>query len=358
MMNNPMNLPFFPPRGAQTYIVDNDHPDLSRRPLAIQGSPSEILRIVQIFYDYRTWYTLEQAGTHPESMPIDGSGGLEIAIRDLYQYNESDPGFAHGVDSVTIFYTKGAKERVRKQLATFPERLPRLDDKSLGRVSKSIHISTSSGTTSLAVLEQCLDISAPEIGVHLCLNNPIDPSFAAYVPREGAMPLAAQAPVLKQQEYTERAAWELAYKFLSASGHRVAEDRQHPNGANEFPDYAALIDGEETLVEITSVPDMRKWTISASNRRLEETIARVAREKDETLEEVEDALLRVIGRKRARALKHQANIGKSRKPRYSLILSNHSTYNLLGNPLWSTEDLSVFHHILLIQFVDQVHQIQ
>ena len=81
-MQNRINLPVSPPRGAQTYIVDNDHPGLARCPLAIQGSPSDILRIVQIFWDYRTWYTLESAGTHSDAMAIDGSGGLEASIRE------------------------------------------------------------------------------------------------------------------------------------------------------------------------------------------------------------------------------------------------------------------------------------
>ena len=357
-MQNRMNLPVFPPRGAQTYIVDNDHPSLARCPLAIQGSPSDILRIVQIFWDYRTWYTLEPAGTHADAMAIDGSGGLEASIHELYRYNESDPQFAQGVDSVTIFYTKGAEQRVKKQLATFPDRLLRLGDQTLGPVNKSVHISTSSGTRSLAVLEQSLDISVPEIGVHLCLNNSIDPSFAAYFPREGPMPLTAQAPVLKQQEYTERAAWELASKFLLASGVSVAEDRQHPNGVSEFPDYRALFDGKDTLVEMTSVPDMKKWTINANNRRLEETIAKVARQQNETLEEVVEVLHRVINKKRERALKHKANLGTCPEPRYSLVLSNYSTHDLAVQPLWSSQDLSVFNDILLIQFGDQIHNIR
>ena len=40
------------------------------------------------------------------------------------------------------------------------------------------------------------------------------------------------------------------------------------------------------------------------------------------------------------------------------MLSNYSTHDLAVQPLWSSQDISVFNDILLIQFGDQVHRVQ
>ena len=293
-MNVLVRVPVSVPRGASVRVVDNEDPALGRCPLVIEASAVDFPIIVRKFWDYRIWYKLADTTSRPDVMPADGRGRIDVAIRDLCCFNQNDSAFLGGVDSVTVFYPRIIGDSVVKQLADFPPRLPLLKTDSVGYAAKSIHVDCGELTKSLAVVEQCLDVDVPDPGVFLCLNNPRDPAWATYIPEEGPMPLMAQGPVFNRKQYSETTAWDLVARFLGEQG-VSASGTPYPNGENEYPDYDGCWDGEHFDVEMTSVPNLGKWIISAGNRDLEKTIATVARQPNESLEEVIAEFSRVLG---------------------------------------------------------------
>ena len=159
---------------------------------------------------------------------------------------------------------------------------------------KSIHVQGRTGTKSLAILGQPLDIDVPDRGVFLCLNDPVDPSWVATAPRnKPSMRLFGRRPVLNEHEISERPAWERVDSWLRARGFSVRGD-QYPEGENSPPDYRAWIEGAEYDVEMTSVPDMEIWTLKSKYRHLEKRISEVAKQPGETMAEVTDALCQVL----------------------------------------------------------------
>ena len=227
-------------------------------------------------------------------MPADTGGQLANAIQDLYLSNESDPAFSGGVDSVTVIYPRALESRVTKQLSGFPPRLSSVAGSSIMGAVKSIHVQGRTGTKSLAILGQPLDIDVPNRGVFLCLNYPVDPSWVATTPRnKPSMRLFGRRQALNEHEISERAAREGVDSWLRARGFSVRGD-QYPEGENSPPDYRAWIKGAEYDAEMTSGPDMEKWTLKSKYRHLEKRISEVAKQPGETMAEVTDALCLVF----------------------------------------------------------------
>ena len=340
----PVQMPFQVPPGIGIETVDDGDPTLMRCPLVIESSSSMASVIYRKFWDYRMWHKRAEIDAIPEVMPPDNSGRIIDAIQDLYRFNEVDHTFASGVNSVTLLYPKAIEPRVTMQLSACPPRLPILAGDSLEGVGRSIHVQGSAGTKSLAVFQRSLDIDVADRGVLVYLNNPADPSWVAVVPRgRPAMLVYMRQQVLNEKEMSEGAAWERVESCLNSGG-KKAHGKPYPNGENSFPDYRAWISDEEFDVEMTTVPDMKKWTIKSHYRDLEKRISEVAQEPGETRQDVIQDLKRVLAKKRNSVEKER--LRGNRRP-CMLVISNWSTYELSGDGFWTSEDLSAFQVIML-----------
>ena len=353
-MKMPIQFQFTVPQGAQLQVVEDDHPVLTRCPIVIASSGiADIQAIARKVWDYRIWHTLQETGSRTDVMPAAHHGRVAEAIRDLYRFNQAAPEFLGGVDSVTMMYPKRLSTAVRQQLAKFPPHLPLISEFSTRDNAKSVHIETETGTRCLAVLEQMLDIEVPTGAVYLSLNSPAEPVWAMYVSDQGPMPLVGTATVMNDQQLTERCAWERVYSWCHARGIAISGE-PYPNGENNFPDYGAFIEGSNFKVEMTTTPDMEKWTIKAWYRDLEKMISEVARQPSETLEEVTSHLSRVVTKKCERVRYDKSQGGSNSAERYLLVVTNFSTHDLSGADVWNTIDLVDFDAVLLIQ-ADAIH---
>lgn len=277
-------------------------------------------------------------------MPPDNSGRIIDAIQDLYRFNEADHTFVSGVTSVTLLYPKAVEPRVTMQLSACPPRLPISARDSLEDAGRSIHVQGRDGTKSLAVFQRSLDIAVSDRGVLACLNNPADPSWVAVVPRgRPAMLVHMRQQALNEKEISEGAAWERVESWLRSRGIK-AHGKPYPNGENSFPDYRAWIRDEEFDVEMTTVPDMKKWTIKSHYRDLEKRISEVAQQPGQTRQDVIQDLSRVLAKKRNSVEKQR--VGGNRRP-CMLVISNWSTYELSGDDFWTNEAPSAFEVIML-----------
>ena len=345
-MLTPLRLPGIIPAGVGVELVDDDDPILMRCPLVIEGSLSESEVIYRKFWGYRIWQKLTENQSISGVMPADTGGKLANAIQDLYLSNESDPAYSSGVDSVTVIYPRALESRVTKQLSGFPPCLSSVAGSSIMGAVKAIHVQGRTGTKSLAILGQPLDIDVPDRGVFLCLNNPVDPSWVATAPRnKPSMRLFGRRQVLNEHEISERAAWEQVDSWLRAKDFSVRGD-QYPEGENAPPDYRAWIEGAEYDVEMTSVPDMEKWTLKSKYRDLEKRISEVAKQPSETMAEVTDALCRVLSKKRE-SLEKVAE-GNPRRHRM-LVVSNWSAHELADQSLWPQECVFAFDVVMLVE---------
>ena len=345
-MLTPLRLPGIIPAGAGVELVDDDDPILMRCPLVIEGSLSEAEVIYRKFWGYRIWHKLTENRPTSGVMPEGTGGQLAKVIQDLYLSNESDPAFSSGVDSVTVIYPRALESRVTTQLSGFPPRFSSVPVSSMTGTGKAIHVQARTGTKSLAVLGQPLDIDVPDRGVFLCLNNPVNPTWVAAAPRnKPSMRLFSRRQVLNEHEISERAAWERVDSWLRSKGFSVRGD-QYPEGENAPPDYRAWIQGAEYDVEMTSVPDMGKWTLKSKYHHLEKRISEVAKQPGETMAEVTDALCRVLSKKRE-SLERMSE-GKPRRPRM-LVVSNWSTHELVDESRWPQECVSTFDIVMLVE---------
>ena len=317
-----------------------------RCPLVIEGSLREAEVIYRKFWGYRIWHKMTENQSSPGVMPADTGGQLANAIQELYLCNESDPAFSSGVDSVTVIYPRPLESRVTKQLSGFPPSLSSVAGFSIMGVGKAIHVQGRTGTKSLAILGQLLDIDVPDRGVFVCLNNSVNPSWVAAVPRnKPSIRLFGRHQVLNEHEISERAAWERVNSWLRSQGFSVHGD-QYPEGENAPPDYRAWIEGAEYDVEMTSVPDMEKWTLKSKYRHLEKRISEVAKQPGETMAEVTDALCRVLSKKRE-SLEKMVE-GNPRRHRM-LVVSNWSTHELADQSSWTQECISAFDVVMLVE---------
>ena len=233
-------------------------------------------------------------------MPSVENMNIAEAIQRLYRFNEDDAEFSEGIDSVTLIYTKAHESQVAEQLAAFPPRVPYVHGSPLNTARKAVHVQGLTGTRSLAVLEQCFNIEVPDPSIFLSLNNPSNPPWVVCTPRDRApMSLRAVQQVLDKHPVSERAAWEKFESWVRSMGLSVRGE-QHPNGENSFPDYRAWIQEVEYNIEMTSVPDMEKWTVRSTYRDVEWKISEMAKQPSETREEVVDAVSRVLQKKSTR----------------------------------------------------------
>ncbi len=315
-------------------VVDDNHPGLTRFTIAIAATPGTLEAVSRKFWDYRIWYKLEETVKHPDTIPAGDTADIREVVTRLYKCNAHDLAFASGVESVSVIYPKGQVESVRRQLAI----LPVVDDSSTGIPRKVMTVPTTEGTKVIAVLEQCLDIEVPDTGVHLCLNNPALPSWETHIPPGGPFVNIGPGWTFDTKEMSERIAWEKLFSWVHGKGLSISGDA-YPNGPNKPPDYTACINGILYDVEMTSVPNMNQRTIKASNRDVEATIRQVARQPDETIEEVTEELARVLSRK-AKA---------NPTGRYLLVVSNWSSFDLESSSIWTDQDTSAFHDVVLIQ---------
>ena len=341
------------PIGAGIELVDENDPAVTPRVLAIEASSmGKAARIVRKYHDYRMWHQLQSLNSHPEVMPADDGGDLGTRIQQLYRHNEDEPGFVEGVMSVTVTYPKATQTKITKQLSGFPPTiLSAAGSPLIGSSGKSIHVKGRTGTRSLPVLEQLLDIEVSDTSIFLCLNNPAKPGWVVVAPHDKPpMLFGSNQRAVNANELSEKAALDKVSSWFESRGFTVSA-RPYPEGKNSFPDFRAWIDGLEFDVEMTSVPDMTDWTLKGTFRKLEERICEIAEQPGQTRSEVIDEFLRKCSDKRRRA--ESTAIGSWRRP-CMLVMSNWSAHALVDQCGRFGAALSFFDVVMLIEF-DEVY---
>ena len=342
-MTKPVIVRYQRPIGTSIEWVSVDDPKLSRVPIVIEGSSKEMDTIWRKFFDYRTWDALSDINTDPKSMQSQGGFSIPDAVRNLFNFNEFDPDYTNNVESVSVFYPKNMHQQIVQQMS----RLPLAAGGTTRSGARSISVNTPSGAKVLPVLLQEFDIEVPN-AVHICLNNPEQPAWTAIMAEQDGGPLGniSVGPALTSHEISENVAWDLVRSWFSQRSISIS-GKPYPNGRNNFPDYRATISGCSWDVEMSSLPNMSRRTIRASNRDLEATIRRVARQLDETEEEISAEL-------DCRLMKKS---GYPRSRSYMLVLSNWSTYDLTDDGFWIAKDVSAFDAVSLIQR-NELHMIK
>ena len=346
------------PLGSPIRVVPNDDLGLQRSPLMIEAPLEQVPIIARKYWDYRFWFKMRDPVELHNAISDDGSGDIAAAIRRLYEFNlrnQTDPSIVEGVESVTLFFPLNMKDRVVRQLSNFPPCLDTHNAADRKIASKSIHIATETGTKSLAVLEHGLDVIVPDPRIGICLNNPNAPAWEVRIPPQGPMPLMVDGPSDDAKRASEETAWDQFVRFLAQEG-RVATGTPYPNGSNEFPDFGGIIDGEHYHVEMTTLPDMQRWTIPYGNRDLEKTIRDVASQPHETLAEVTEHLIRMVEKKTQRVDSYARNGTAVARP-CILVLTNRSGHDLRARETWDSTDLSAFAAVFSI-WGDTVRQIK
>ena len=339
-MPRPLQLPFSVPPGGGVEVVPDEDPRLRKQPLFIEAKFLNPRDILDKFRDYLIWHSLSEGESSPEMMPPDSTGQIVQAIQALYQYNETHSSFIQGVESVTLLYPKCVEASVVRQLANCPD--------SLRIGGKAIHVSGAIRVTSLPVLQHCLNIERERHDLAMILNNPKEPTWVA-VSSMNAPPVRiyTQEVVGTSKEESEHKAWEAVRNyFISTKRVSVENERRYPQGPNEFPDYSARLEGTEYVIEITSVPDRRKWTIRETDRDFEKRISEIAARPGEKREEVIEDLSRVLGRKN-QALRKWRQTADGRP--CMLVICNWSTYELGNQQFWNAQDASGFDCVLILE---------
>ena len=354
MSLKPIQLLINAPVGAGFECVSEDDSRLRHHPLVIVGSVGiSADTIYRKYTDYRIWHVLTEANIEYSSVPVRDGDVLANLIQNLFQRCEdNDPNHAGSIDLVGIIYPKTEESKVTEWLSKFPPALPLTAGLHRGGSSniiydrygqKSVHVRGQNGTKSLAIAHQRLDIEVLESHIFTFLNSSSDPSWITFAPKEGPLmyAYASERPrMLSETESSELAAWEKVKSWLDPALISVQQERQYPEGKNAFPDFRALIGDQEYDIEMTSVPDLEKWTIRGNYRNLEKKISQVAAQPSETQKEVVDKLHEVVGNKVRRA--------SASTRRFMLVVSNWSTYELSDKALWPTRLFSEIDIVLLI----------
>ena len=349
----PLLLPF----GVGIEVVDDNDPVLNPRPLVIVAPPFESKRIYKKYSDYRIWHGIVAGLGDVETSSINE--GIVNDIQALYQANDGEDGFINGVEAVIAFYPASFEPSVRMSLAALPDALPIVANFSargglLNYVgSKAIHVESRGKTKSLPIFEQRLDVETPTPGVFFCLHNPTNPATVIAIPRDREpMRLSINPGAAKEgHDVSERTAWEHVKTWLRNNSLPVGGETQYPQGENSYPDFRASINGQEYDIEITSVPDMERWTIKSTYRDLEKKISEVAAQPGETKESVTHDLKRVLANKAKRVLESTKE-GEGR--RAMLVVSSWSARDL-SVEMVSADDLSIFDVVMAIEHGEFVH---
>ena len=351
-MSELLNLQDITPLGAGIELVDENNSAVTPRFLAIEASSTgEATRILKKYHDYRMWHQLQALNSRHGVMPSDNGGNLAETIQNHYRYNDDESEFGAGVESVTLTFPKGAQTKVTAQLSGFPPRLSLVPGSHLPASSKSIHIEGRTGTKSLPILEQPLDIEVSDTSIFVCLNNPAKPGWVVVAPRNRPpMLFEHNLRAVSTNDISEKAAWDKVCLWFESRECTVSA-KQYPEGKTKFPDYRAWIDGWELDVEMTSVPDMTDWTLKGTFRKLEERISEIAKQPGQTKSEVIDEFLRKCSDKRHR-LENTAIGGQRRL--CMLVISNWSPHALIGESNRFSAGLSSFVAVMLIEF-DEVY---
>ncbi len=339
------------PPGTEIERVDNDSPLLKRNPLIIEaGTRSGTIEILQKISDYREWFSLvEGLGHRTQSFGqfADAINPIQSVAQELYLENEdSDPEYASGVDSIILIYPKGLQANIDSLISNCPPHVYFYSNGGLSGGGRAVHVSGRDITKSLGIVPHPLDIVVDDSGWFMCLNNPSKAGFGIFIPKDEP-PIYFGNPTVASQmkEECERDAWEVVERFLQSKGLMV-KATPYPNGPNNFPDYGANIEGIDVDVEITSVPDLKPWTIRSHYRDLEKMCREIAQNLGETEESVFAEVRRVIDNKKS-ILANQMPGECARK--CLLVVSNRSAVELEGQDQWACEDLSGFVLVIVIE---------
>ena len=353
-MTLPIELSSSVPPGASVEVVDGDDPCLLSTPLVFKGSREETEGYWRKVQSYRLWeYLTENVPVlRPNTLPSAEREDIAQKIQEFYcSIAELDFDYSSGIDSVTLIFPASLKPRVRDALSHLPPRLPYVAGSFIEGAKRSIHVHGKTGVKSLAVQEKCLEIGVPDPCIYLYMNNPSMLQWVVYVPRgQRAVEIHSQPLESDKPSVTERADWDKVVSWLRSRG-LSANGHQYPEGANGYPDYRAWIEGIEYDVEMTRFPGLKKWTVTSSDRRLDEKIRRISQQPSETRDEVVDAASRMIGKKSERARRQGMDGAKRRS---MLVLSNWSSLRMVDDPCWDDEDTSAFYAVMLIEF-GEVH---
>ena len=324
------------PFGIGIETVEGNHPGLMRCPLIVVGSHSDAESIIRKYWHYRMWYHWDRETEQMSS--ATASGGIPEAVQGAFQSLESgDPDFARGVTSVSLFFPKWIRSAVIRQLADLPRPIWVDADPARVMADKSMPIRTRGGKeVFLPVLEVPLDIEVEDDASIIVFNNLSDPAWGVLAPKDEDPVVYSSHSVHKRE--SEREAWTRVRQWIRSSGRSVSHEIQYPEGENLFPDYRATMEDTEIDVEITSAPNREKWTIDSSFRSLEKKIQEVARQPEDSREEVEREIVKGIERK--------ATLVEDRP--CVLILTNWSSHPFVDSSLWTDLDVGVFQAIFLI----------
>lgn len=338
----PIN-PFAPGVGIE-YVEAGD-PRSAQCPLIVEGpSVVEGLAIFRRFCDYRIWNTINDpaSGISPDTGA--NNAPIDEQIQRLVESNDDAPEFIDRVDSVTVIYPQAMEAEVIRKLSHLPSPLPLLGKNTQTRTGRVVHLRGIGGTRSFVVHQRPLDIETEEKGLYLCLNIPDDPGWVVYLPQNRPfLKLDRPRRVFASQAEYERSVWTRVEQWLSDKGITV-DSKQHPLGSNSFPDYEVSINGAIFDVEITSIPDLTRWTLKSSFRDLESRIQQLAKQPRERKEDAITDLNRILAKKR-QIMNNRSREGRSSQW-YILVLSNRSTYDLTKDILEQT-DFAPFDVVLL-----------
>ena len=295
-------------------------------------------RIFSKMWDYRIWYHLEDQSDIKRS---DFDGRIMESIQEHYSNTEADdPEFVKGVTSVTILFPKSLETAVTKQLAQLPSPLATGEEPFRKEARKVLHVRNKKGTEiSLPLFEEILDIDVKEKNLFIGLINPSDPPWEIHESDNPIDISIKSREVMNSNEASEEVAWNKVAFWIQTKKLIISNEREHPNGEYEFPDYRATIQGIDYDIELTSVPDLGRWTIKSGYRKLEEIIQRVARQPGETMADVDQEVIRILGKKSSRVQSNPC----------ILIISNWSSYSLRKASYWEEKDLSKFDLVIVIE---------
>ncbi len=326
------------PYGLPVRRVEQDHPLLMRCPIIIEASPGEMNRIFLKMWDYRLWYHL---GDLPGISRGNDEGNIVKTIQDHYNTVEAaDPDFAEGVTSVTILFSKSLETTVTKQLAHLPSPIVTKEEPFRKKARKVLHVRNKKGTEkSLPLFEEILDIDAERKDMFIVLNNPADSPWEILASDSPTNISMFSPEMMNSNEISEEITWNKVSLWILKKKITISEEQKYPNGENEFPDYRAAIKGTVYDIEITSVPDLGKWTIKAGYQNLEETIQRVAKQPGETLADVSKEVIRILEKKSSRVQSNPC----------ILVITNWSSYSLYDISFWKGKDLSKFCMVIVVE---------